>query len=63
MSCCVMPWLGCMGCWWCGDRKELASKYRVHDAFEGCAACCMFYMGCHSCLLIQELKCVARAPG
>lgn len=50
--------LGCQGCWWCQDRKALAEKYRVHDPFEGCTSCCMFYIGCHSCMLIQQLKCV-----
>ena len=53
-----MPYLGCFPCWWNCDRQALAAKYGVNDPFEGCSGCCLFYLGCHSCLLIQELKCV-----
>ena len=56
-TCCLVPaFLPCiMPCYLNGDRAALAMRYNIADPLGGCGACCAFYAGCSTCLIVQEL--------
>ena len=56
-TCCVIPFFcPCITpCYLNGDRAALAARYNINDPLGGCNACCLFYLGCGMCLLVQEL--------
>jgi hypothetical protein len=54
--------LGCCCIIWNSDRQALAARYNVMDSHAG-SACCLFFLGCHACLLAQELNHIAANRG
>ena len=44
-----------MPCWLNSDRRRLGEKYNIQNA-ANCGTCCMFYLGCGTCLIVQELN-------
>ena len=53
---------GFLCCIWSGDRNTLAQRYGVLDPHAG-SACCLFCLGCSTCLLAQELNHIASQRG
>jgi hypothetical protein len=53
---------GFLCCIWSGDRTALAQRYGVLDPHAG-SACCLFCLGCSTCLLAQELNHIASQRG
>jgi len=57
MTCCVIPAFlpVAIPCWLNQNRRALANKYNIQNG-ANCGTCCMFYMGCGTCLIVQELN-------
>lgn len=51
---CVLPCI--LPCWLNADRKALAARFNIIDPLGGCSGCFFFWLGCHTCMLSQELR-------
>ena len=61
MSCCIVPMLcPIWPCWMAYDRQALVAQYNIEDGFSGVAPA-LFCLGCHGCMLCQELNFIKHA--